>query len=260
MSALQDFTVEFQVKLLSERGTVPTLGSEFAAGMDLYSAEHKVVPARGKALVDLQLSVADQETAGITTVAWRGIQWRGWLEGEKHSLRGLGENSGGKDERMSEMSLTSKTRGALHSCEGQNVRSRITPGNGGSRRSPAACWSNRVEALASKHGIQTGAGVIDSDYRGPLMVLLFNHSDVDFEINPKDRIAQLILERISVPILKQVDTLDETARGQGGFGSTGGFGSAAKKQKLENGGAVETVQAAAEAVVEAVQNGVDGKH
>jgi hypothetical protein len=54
----QDFTVEFQVKLLSERGTVPSLGSEFAAGMDLYSAEHKVVPARGKALVDLQLSVA----------------------------------------------------------------------------------------------------------------------------------------------------------------------------------------------------------
>ncbi|GFZ43654.1 Probable deoxyuridine 5'-triphosphate nucleotidohydrolase [Saitozyma sp. JCM 24511] len=90
------------------------------------------------------------------------------------------------------------------------------------------------------------------------MVLLFNHSDVDFEINPKDRIAQLILERISVPILKQVDTLDETTRGQGGFGSTGGFGPAAKKQKLENGGVAETVQAAAEAVVEAVQNGVDG--
>jgi hypothetical protein len=58
------------------------------------------------------------------------------------------------------------------------------------------------------------------------------------------------------PLTRQ--TLDETTRGQGGFGSTGGFGPAAKKQKLENGGAVETVQAAAEAVVEAVQNGVDG--
>jgi hypothetical protein len=82
---------------------------------------------------------------------------------------------------------------------------------------------------ASKHSIQTGAGVIDADYRGPVMVLLFNHSDNDFEgmsfsllqsnpywfmvneikadrpVNPKDRIAQMILERISVPRLQQVE-------------------------------------------------------
>jgi dUTP pyrophosphatase len=47
-----------EVQLLSERGTIPTQGSDYAAGMDLYAAEEKVIPARGKALVDLQLSIA----------------------------------------------------------------------------------------------------------------------------------------------------------------------------------------------------------
>ena len=51
--------------------------------------------------------------------------------------------------------------------------------------------------LASKHFIDTGAGVIDADYRGEVKVLLFNHSDVDFEIKEGDRIAQLVLERVS---------------------------------------------------------------
>jgi dUTP pyrophosphatase len=51
--------------------------------------------------------------------------------------------------------------------------------------------------LASKHSIDVGAGVIDADYRGPLKVLLFNFSDTDFAINEGDRIAQLIVERVS---------------------------------------------------------------
>ncbi|KAK1926701.1 dUTPase-like protein, partial [Papiliotrema laurentii] len=90
--------------------------------------------------------------------------------------------------------------------------------------------------LAAKFGVETGAGVIDSDYRGPLMVLLFNHSDSDFEIKEGDRIAQLILERISIPVIRQVETLDETVRGAGGFGSTGGFTEPPnKKLKVENG-------------------------
>lgn len=50
--------------------------------------------------------------------------------------------------------------------------------------------------LASKHFIDTGAGVIDADYRGEVKVLLFNFSDVDFTINEGDRIAQLVLERV----------------------------------------------------------------
>lgn len=55
---LPEFVAEMDVKLLSERATLPTHGSVFAAGMDLYAAEHKVIPARGRALVDLQLSIA----------------------------------------------------------------------------------------------------------------------------------------------------------------------------------------------------------
>ena len=75
--------------------------------------------------------------------------------------------------------------------------------------------------LASKHFIDTGAGVIDADYRGNIKVLLFNHSDTDFTVNEGDRIAQLIIEKIaSIPITK-TDTLDETDRGDSGFGSTG---------------------------------------
>ncbi|SPO23728.1 probable dUTP pyrophosphatase [Ustilago trichophora] len=80
--------------------------------------------------------------------------------------------------------------------------------------------------LASKHGIDTGAGVIDEDYRGLLGVLLFNFGDADFTINAGDRIAQLIIEKISTPDVQEVESLDETLRGAGGFGSTGGFGAA----------------------------------
>jgi dUTP pyrophosphatase len=78
--------------------------------------------------------------------------------------------------------------------------------------------------LALKHFIDTGAGVIDSDYRGNLGVLLFNHADVDFEIKKGDRIAQLILEKIILPPVVEIgehESLDVTARQEGGFGSTG---------------------------------------
>lgn len=66
-----------------------------------------------------------------------------------------------------------------------------------------------------------GAGVIDADYRGPVGVILFNHSDVDFEVKVGDRVAQLIIEKIVTPSVTEVDDLDETVRGEGGFGSTG---------------------------------------
>lgn len=75
--------------------------------------------------------------------------------------------------------------------------------------------------LAWKNSIDVGAGVIDEDYRGNVGVILFNFSDVNFEIKKGDRIAQLICERISYPTVVEVDTLSETARGEGGFGSTG---------------------------------------
>lgn len=78
--------------------------------------------------------------------------------------------------------------------------------------------------MAAKHSIDVGAGVIDADYRGPLKVLLFNLGDVDFAIKHGDRIAQLVIERIYTPEVAVVLELEDSVRGAGGFGSTGGFG------------------------------------
>jgi dUTP pyrophosphatase len=111
-----------QVKLLSETAKPPTRGSAFAAGYDIYASKETTVPARGKVLVDTDISIA----------------------------------------------VPAGTYG------------RIAPRSG----------------LASKHSIDTGAGVIDADYRGPVKVLLFNFSDVDFKIAVHERIAQLIVERV----------------------------------------------------------------
>ena len=77
--------------------------------------------------------------------------------------------------------------------------------------------------LAAKHMIDVGAGVIDEDYRGSLKVLLFNHGDQDYAVEEGSRIAQLIVERIINPTILKVDELDDTQRGEQGFGSTGGF-------------------------------------
>ncbi|KAN0140014.1 dUTP diphosphatase [Lactarius tabidus] len=138
------------IKRLSDKAKLPTRGSALAAGYDLYSAEKKVIPARGKALIDTQLSIA------------------------------------------------------------------VPPGTYG-RVAPRS-------GLASKFMIDTGAGVIDADYRGVLYVLLFNHSDADFTVEEGDRVAQLVIERIDTPSVVEVDDLEATLRGEGGFGSTGGHG------------------------------------
>jgi dUTP pyrophosphatase len=75
--------------------------------------------------------------------------------------------------------------------------------------------------LAAKRGITTGAGVVDSSYRGQVGVVLFNHGKESFKIEVGDRIAQLILEKIETLPVVEVDELDCTHRGEGGFGSTG---------------------------------------
>eukprot|EP00835_Amoeboradix_gromovi_P005478 NODE_518_length_7331_cov_0.450913.p5 type:complete len:141 gc:universal NODE_518_length_7331_cov_0.450913:2994-2572(-) len=76
-------------------------------------------------------------------------------------------------------------------------------------------------SLAAKHFIDVGAGVIDSDYRGPVGVVLFNFNNVDYSIKKGDRIAQLVIEKIGTPEITIVDKLPATVRGSGGFGSTG---------------------------------------
>jgi len=77
--------------------------------------------------------------------------------------------------------------------------------------------------LGSKHGIVLGnlVGLIDSDYQGELMVPAWNRSDADFEINPGDRIAQMIIVPIVKANLKVVEDFDESVRGTKGFGSSG---------------------------------------
>ncbi|PNW71917.1 hypothetical protein CHLRE_16g667850v5 [Chlamydomonas reinhardtii] len=75
--------------------------------------------------------------------------------------------------------------------------------------------------LAVKNFIDTGAGVVDEDYRGEVGVVLFNHSDVDFVVKVGDRVAQLVLERIATPDVEEVEELDATDRGANGYGSTG---------------------------------------
>lgn len=78
--------------------------------------------------------------------------------------------------------------------------------------------------LALKHGISVPntPGTIDSDYRGELKVILINHGTEPFEIHRGDRIAQLVLAPVTLAEWQEVTELDETARGAGGFGSTGG--------------------------------------
>jgi dUTP pyrophosphatase len=78
--------------------------------------------------------------------------------------------------------------------------------------------------LALKHGISipNSPGTIDSDYRGEVRVILINLGDAPFEVRRGDRIAQLVLAPVTRASWLPVDELDETARGEGGFGSTGG--------------------------------------
>lgn len=137
----------FKVKKLSEKAILPSRASPLSAGYDLSSAVETKVPARGKALVATDLSIAIPE----------------------------------------------------------GTYARIAPRSG----------------LAWKHSIDVGAGVIDADYRGPVGVILFNHLDVEFEVKSGDRIAQLIIEKIMTPDVVEVEYLDSTLRGAGGFGSTG---------------------------------------
>lgn len=170
-ASAMDALPPLQIKKLSDKGRLPTRGSAFAAGYDLYAAKDTTIPARGKALVDTDISMAvPAGTCKLTPI-------RSPCLSLQHSL------------------LTNPP----------TIDGRIAPRSG----------------LASKHFIDTGAGVIDADYRGQVKVLLFNHNEADFEIKEGDRIAQLILERIYTPEVVEVQELEESVRGAGGFGSTG---------------------------------------
>jgi dUTP pyrophosphatase len=87
----------------------------------------------------------------------------------------------------------------------QDVYARIAPRSG----------------LALKNGIDVMAGVIDPDYTGEIKVLLYNSSNINFEVQRGDRIAQIIFEQFKYPNFSEVTEITETDRSSGGFGSTG---------------------------------------
>jgi dUTP pyrophosphatase len=78
-------------------------------------------------------------------------------------------------------------------------------------------------SLSAKEGIAlaNGVGVVDSDYRGEWRVALINHSDKDYLLHHGDRIAQVLIIPTETPLFTEVAELDDTGRGEGGYGSTG---------------------------------------
>ncbi len=93
------------------------------------------------------------------------------------------------------------------------VRLQIPPGHVG------LVWPR--SGLAVRHGLDTLAGVIDSDYRGELRVVLVNHGREPFAVAVGDRVAQLLVQPVARVRFRPAEVLDDTGRGQGGFGSTG---------------------------------------
>lgn len=75
--------------------------------------------------------------------------------------------------------------------------------------------------LASKHGLDVLAGVIDADYRGEIGCLLYNGGNEPIQLSASSKICQLIIEKIITPEAVWADDISETERGSGGFGSTG---------------------------------------
>lgn len=85
------------------------------------------------------------------------------------------------------------------------------------------CQIRPRSGLAAKHGVTVlnSPGTIDADYRGEIKVILVNLSDVPFTVNPGERVCQMVVARYSRVEWVQVETLDVTERGSGGFGHTG---------------------------------------
>ncbi|HVQ26642.1 MAG TPA: dUTP diphosphatase, partial [Planctomycetota bacterium] len=114
----------------------------------------------------------------------------------------------GADLRASEaLEIAAGSRAAVAT----GVRLEIPPGHVG------LVWPR--SGLAVRHGIDTLAGVIDSDYRGELKVVLVNHGDEPFRIAPGDRVAQLLVQRVERVRFTATEQVADTARGSGGFGS-----------------------------------------
>ena len=144
-------TQKVNVKKLVEEAVIPTYGSEYAAGADLY------------ACIEEPVTIAPGETYLVKT----GIA----------------------------MEIPAGYAGLVYARSGLATKKGLAP-------------ANKV-------------GVIDADYRGEIMVPLHNHGTKEATIEPKERIAQMIITPFLTAQYTEVDTLNETVRGESGFGSTG---------------------------------------
>ena len=143
--------MKIRIKKISENAVIPTYGTEFSAGADIY------------ALLDSDIEIQPSETVMIKT----GLQ----------------------------LEIPEGYAGFIYPRSGISVKRGLAP-------------ANKV-------------GVIDSDYRGEVMVALHNHSSVIQKVEKGERIAQLIIAPYIHADFIEADELDNTARGDGGFGSTG---------------------------------------
>lgn len=143
--------VNVNIKKLNEKAIIPTLGSEYAAGSDLY------------ACIDEPVTIEPGETVLIKT--------------------GLA------------MEIPEGYAGLIYARSGLATKRGLAP-------------ANKV-------------GVVDSDYRGEVMVALHNHSNVDATVEVGERIAQLVVTPFLSVSFSEVEELSDTVRGEGGFGSSG---------------------------------------
>jgi dUTP pyrophosphatase len=144
--------MKLSIKKLNDDAKIPTYGSDYAAGLDIYSSVDLDIPSNTRKLVSTGISIA-----------WNGD-------------------------------------------DDKNYYLRIAPRSG----------------LSVKNNIDIGAGVVDYDYRGEIFICFINNGNTIYSIKRGDRIAQGILEKINrFDIIQEVNQLDETNRGEGGFGSTG---------------------------------------
>ncbi|MGN0161250.1 MAG: dUTP diphosphatase [Lachnospiraceae bacterium] len=144
-------TADVRIKKLNEKATIPTYGTEFSAGADLY------------ACADEAITIAPGETKLIKT----GIA----------------------------MEIPAGYAGLIYARSGLATKKGLAP-------------ANKV-------------GVVDADYRGEVMVALHNHSLAEASVEPGERIAQMVIAPFLAANFILSDELDDTARGTGGFGSTG---------------------------------------
>jgi dUTP pyrophosphatase len=142
---------KMKIKKLNERAIIPTYGTEFAAGADLYSCEEK------------EIKIA----AGETRIIHTGIA----------------------------MEIPQGYVGLIYARSGLSTKRGLAP-------------ANKV-------------GVIDADYRGEIMVALYNQSGAEQTVGVGERVAQIVFTRYDMAEFEVVDELDSTERGEGGFGSTG---------------------------------------